>query len=100
MAVAGLPSQLKHHKNTAYAAVVTALDMQHAVLAVSHKSSVFLTTSLKLCACFFGMQDSRHGILRDLTGGRFTVSLQIGINSGWVVEAILGKRLLPRYKVL
>lgn len=34
MAVSGLPSQLKHHVNTAYAAVVTAIDMQRAVLKV------------------------------------------------------------------
>jgi class 3 adenylate cyclase len=34
-----------------------------------------------------------------LTRGKFSVSLQIGINSGDVVESILGKRLLPRYKL-
>lgn len=39
MAVSGLPSQLKHHANTAYAAVVTAVDMQRAVLLVSLSAS-------------------------------------------------------------
>ncbi len=46
-------------------------------------------------------QDGRKGLLAHLTGNgmTFTVSLQIGINTGWVVESILGKRLLPRYKL-
>jgi hypothetical protein len=46
----------------------------------------------------FLFQDGRTGRLASLARG-MTVSLQIGINTGWVVEAILGKRLLPRYKL-
>jgi hypothetical protein len=40
MAVSGLPSKLKHHPNTAYAAIVTALDMLHEVLQVLNVQSV------------------------------------------------------------
>ena len=58
MAVSGLPSQLKHHPNTAYAALVTAIDMLHAIRQVS-------------CLFFLPSCLSYHAILcPDLRSGR------------------------------
>jgi len=76
MAVSGLPAKRMHHKNTAYAMVVAALEMIREVRREFGKSgpSAYLA----------------EGLL---------VDLQIGINTGPVVEGILGRKLLPRWKL-
>jgi len=75
MAVAGLPLARQHHNNTTYAMVLTALDMVREVNAALES-----------------------GRLAELAGG-MQIRLQIGINTGPCVESILGRKLLPRWKL-
>ena len=76
MAVSGLPAKHMHHKNTAYAMVVAALEMIREVK----------------------KEFGKGGPSSELTAG-IHVDLQIGINTGPVVEGILGRKLLPRWKL-
>lgn len=75
VAVSGLPRARTHHPNTAYAMVITAIDMLREVHWALQKG--------KLATLAKGIE----------------VDLQIGINTGSVVESILGRRLLPRWKL-
>jgi len=76
MAVSGLPAKRMHHKNTAYAMVVASLEMIREVRKEFGKSGPSA-----------GLTEGLH------------VDLQIGINTGPVVEGILGRKLLPRWKL-
>lgn len=75
VAVSGLPRARSHHVNTAYAMVTTAIDMLREV-----------------------RWELSNGRLATLAQG-MDISLQIGVNTGAVVESILGRRLLPRWKL-
>ena len=75
VAVSGVPLARSHHPNTTYAMLLTAIDMVREV-----------------------REQLASGHLAQVAAG-LRISLQIGINTGEVVESILGRRLLPRWKL-
>jgi class 3 adenylate cyclase len=80
MCVSGLPRALPHAPNTAYVMVLAALDM---LREVRRESAPGGRLEALIAKHEPGMQ----------------IVLQIGINSGPTVEAILGKKYLPRWKL-
>ena len=76
VAVSGVPLARSHHANTTYAMLLTAVDMMREVRE----------------------QLAPGGLLAEVAAG-LRVDLQIGIHTGEVVESILGRRLLPRWKL-